>query len=176
MSGPECAPGQRGIAQISEAFIASVQSSVVPEIEASSQPPTVRASVSGRSILLVEDNPINAMLSRELLRRRGYAVTDVASGESALRLLDEKIFDVVLTDLHMPGMDGLEVTRRVRAIEQAQKRAHTPVVAVTADADQGIREACQAAGMDGFLTKPIDPSELDAMLETFFETAANAAA
>jgi len=173
------APKTLTIGQISTTLAASVQSAVPatkPTVEVPLQPPTARASLNNRSILLVEDNPINAMLSRELLRRRGYAVTDVASGESALRLLDEKIFDVVLTDLHMPGMDGLEVTRRIRAIEQVQKRAHTPVVAVTANADQGIREACQAAGMDGFLTKPIDPSELDSMLQTFFEIAANAAA
>jgi hypothetical protein len=76
----------------------------------------------------------------------------------------------------MPGMDGFTVARRIREVERANGRDRTPVIAVTADADEGIREACQAAGMDGFLTKPIDPSELDAMLETFFETAANAAA
>jgi signal transduction histidine kinase/CheY-like chemotaxis protein len=176
------APTGLSIAQISATLTASLplapQSAVqVREPEPDEPlPPRVRASQASRSVLLIEDNPINAMLSREFLRRRGYSVTDVASGESALRLLDEKIFDVVLTDLHMPGMDGLTVARRIREVERANGRDRTPVIAVTADADEGIREACQAAGMDGFLTKPIDPSELDAMLETFFETAANAAA
>ena len=124
-----------------------------------------------RKILLIEDNPINAMLSRELLRRRGYAVKDVASGEAALAALDAEDFDVVLTDLHMPGLDGLETTRRLREREQAQGRARTPVVALTADANHGIREACQDAGMDGFLTKPIDPTELDAVLQILFQPA-----
>jgi CheY-like chemotaxis protein len=117
----------------------------------------------------VEDNPINAMLSRELLRRRGFEVKDVASGEAALSALMQDRFDVVLTDLHMPGLDGLETTRRLREMEMEENRARTPVVALTADANQGIREACQEAGMDGFLTKPIDPAELDSVLQTLFQ-------
>ncbi len=174
---PKRAQAPLTLAQISAALAASIPLAPAREPGPEELPPQqMLTSLNARSVLLIEDNPINAMLCRELLRRRGYAVTDVASGESALRLLDEKIFDAVLTDLHMPGMDGLTVTRRLREAERANNRARTPVVAVTADADQGIREACQAAGMDGFLTKPIDPSELDSMLQTFFETAANAAA
>jgi CheY-like chemotaxis protein len=124
---------------------------------------------TGRRILLVEDNPINAMLSRELLRRRGFDVKDISSGEAALSALMQESFDVVLTDLHMPGLDGFETTRRLREMEAGENRAHTPVVALTADANQGIREACQEAGMDGFLTKPIDPAELDTVLQTLFQ-------
>jgi CheY-like chemotaxis protein len=129
-----------------------------------------------RRILLIEDNPINAMLSRELLRRRGFDVKDVASGEAALATLAQERFDVVLTDLHMPGLDGLETTRRLRDQEAAELRERTPVVALTADANQGIREACQEAGMDGFLTKPIDPAELDSVLQNIFPPAAIQAA
>jgi PAS domain S-box-containing protein len=129
-----------------------------------------------RKILLIEDNPINAMLSRELLRRRGFDVSDVASGEAALNTLREKGFDVILTDLHMPGLDGLETTQKMRQWEAAEQRPRTPVVALTADADQNIRTACQEAGMDGFLTKPIDPAELDAVLNTIFAPAASRAA
>jgi PAS domain S-box-containing protein len=129
-----------------------------------------------RKILLIEDNPINAMLSRELLRRRGFEVSDVASGEAALASIRETDFDVILTDLHMPGLDGLETTQRLRQWEEAEKRARTPVVALTADADQNIRGACQEAGMDGFLTKPIDPAELDAVLHSIFTPAASRAA
>ncbi|HUB84121.1 MAG TPA: ATP-binding protein, partial [Rhizomicrobium sp.] len=129
-----------------------------------------------RKILLIEDNPINAMLSRELLRRRGFDVSDVASGEAALNTLRERDFDVILTDLHMPGLDGLETTQKMRQWEAAEQRPRTPVVALTADADQNIRTACQEAGMDGFLTKPIDPAELDAVLNTIFAPAASRAA
>ncbi len=131
-----------------------------------------------RKILLVEDNPINAMLSRELLRRRGFQVSDVASGEAALQILNEQEFDVVLTDLHMPGLDGIETARRARMNEQAARRPRTPIVALTADADEGMRQACQDAGMDGFLTKPIDPAELDTVLQKIFQpnVAATAAA
>ena len=129
-----------------------------------------------RKILLIEDNPINAMLSRELLRRRGFEVSDVASGEAALAIVREKDFDVILTDLHMPGLDGLETTQKMRQWEQAERRPRTPIVALTADADHNIRGACQEAGMDGFLTKPIDPAELDAVLNTIFVPAASRAA
>jgi PAS domain S-box-containing protein len=131
---------------------------------------------TAQKILLIEDNPINAMLSRELLRRRGFEVRDVSSGESALAVLAQDRFDVVLTDLHMPGLDGLETTRQLREQEIAEGRERTPVVALTADANQGIREACQEAGMDGFLTKPIDPAELDAVLQNLFQPAAIQAA
>jgi PAS domain S-box-containing protein len=158
-----------------------IESAPFPAESAPPPPPVVRkapvpAAKQMRRILLIEDNPINAMLSRELLRRRGFDVSDVASGEAALALLREKDFDVVLTDLHMPGLDGLETTQRMRQWEQTEQRRRTPVVALTADADQNIRNACQDAGMDGFLTKPIDPAELDAVLNTIFAPAATRAA
>ena len=127
-------------------------------------------------VLIVDDEASQRSGLAAMLSAWHMTPETAADGEEALAKLATFPADVILTDLNMPGMDGLEVTRRIRAIEQVQKRAHTPVVAVTANADQGIREACQAAGMDGFLTKPIDPSELDSMLQTFFEIAANAAA
>ena len=66
-------------------------------------------------VLLAEDNPINAMLTRELLRRRGYHVTGVTCGEEAVAAMEQDSFDLVLTDIHMPGLDGIEATRRIRA-------------------------------------------------------------
>jgi PAS domain S-box-containing protein len=121
-------------------------------------------------ILLAEDNPINAMLTRELLRRRGYAVSEVASGEEALVAIERERFDLLLTDIHMPGLDGIETARRIRARELAQGGDRLPIVALTADALETGKHACQDAGMDGFLTKPIDPAELDAMLAIIFPT------
>ncbi len=119
-------------------------------------------------ILLAEDNPINALLTRELLRRRGHEVTEVASGEGAVAAMAAERFDFVLTDIHMPGLDGIEATRRIRADEAAIGRTPTPIVALTADALETGRRACQEAGMNGFLTKPVDPAELDAMIAKIF--------
>ena len=119
-------------------------------------------------ILLAEDNPINALLTRELLRRRGHEVKEVASGESAIAAMAEDRFDLILTDIHMPGLDGIEATRRIRTDEIANGRVRTPIVALTADVVETGKRACQEAGMDGFLSKPIDPAELDSMLNEIF--------
>ena len=119
-------------------------------------------------ILLAEDNPINALLTRELLRRRGHEIKEVTSGESAISVMAEERFDLMLTDIHMPGLDGIEATRRIRADEIAAGRPRTPIVALTADVLETGKRACQEAGMDGFLSKPVDPAELDSMLAELF--------
>jgi PAS domain S-box-containing protein len=143
----------------------ALPSSVVAEL---APKPLPQNMANGRTILLVEDNPINAMLTRELLVRRGYRVSHVLSGEAALELAARERFDGVLTDIHMPGMDGVETAQRMREREERVGRPRTPIVALTADAVETGKHACQDAGMDGFLTKPVDPAELDAMLETLF--------
>ncbi len=119
-------------------------------------------------ILLAEDNPINAMLTRELLRRRGHDVREVNSGLDAVAACAAQPFDLVLTDIHMPGLDGVEATRRIREDEELAGRARVPIVALTADALETGKRACQDAGMDGFLTKPVDPAELDMILGNLF--------
>jgi PAS domain S-box-containing protein len=119
-------------------------------------------------VLLAEDNPINAMLIRELLRRRGHRVSEVTTGLEAVSAMIAGKFDLVLTDIHMPGLDGVEATRRIREDEARNGRARTPIVALTADAMETGKRACQDAGMDGFLTKPVDPAELDMILGNFF--------
>ena len=133
----------------------------------------------GFKVLLAEDNPINALLTRELLRRRGHRVTEVTSGEAAVKAMQEDSFDLVLTDIHMPGMDGIEATKAIREMEARLSRPRTPIVALTADAMETGRRACREAGMDGFLTKPVEPTQLDDMFIAFFPneaTARNAAA
>ncbi|HEY2446575.1 MAG TPA: response regulator, partial [Rhizomicrobium sp.] len=132
----------------------------------------------GRSlrVLVAEDNPINALLTRELLRRRGHSVREVNSGEDAIAAMQEERFDVFLTDLHMPGLDGIETARRIRAAEFASSSSPTPIVAITADALEAGRQACKDAGMNGFLTKPIAPSELDAMIAKLLPSGAREAA
>ncbi len=125
----------------------------------------------GLRFLLAEDNAINALLTRELLRRRGHEVIEVKSGEGAVKAMELGRFDIVLTDIHMPGMDGVEAARAIRANETAGGRTRTPIIALTADALETGMRACKDVGMDGFLTKPIDPAQLDEMLVILFPAA-----
>ena len=153
-----------------------------PEPEASEpnrEPQPASVSVApgqGKSfkVLLAEDNPINALLTRELLRRRGHRVTEVTSGEAAVKAMEVDSFDLVLTDIHMPGMDGIEATKAIRELEKRLSRPRTPIVALTADAMETGRRACREAGMDGFLTKPVEPTQLEDMFIAFFPNEAAA--
>jgi CheY-like chemotaxis protein/nitrogen-specific signal transduction histidine kinase len=123
-----------------------------------------QSSDRGLKILLAEDNPVNALLARELLRRRGHDVEHVTTGCAAVQACANNHFDLVVMDLHMPGLDGIEATRQIRAAELALGTAQIPIFALTADALETGRRACQEAGMNGFLTKPVDPTDLDAIL------------
>jgi PAS domain S-box-containing protein len=127
-----------------------------------------RICEGGLHILLAEDNPINMMLIRELLRRRGHRVSEVTTGNAAVKAMQEASFDLLITDIHMPGMDGIEAARAIRADEAEAGRPRTPIVALTADALEAGKRSCQDAGMDGFLTKPVDPAELEEMFLTLF--------
>ncbi len=142
---------------------------------AASTPETRWRPLAGLSILLAEDNPINALLARELLRRRGHAVDDVTTGEAAVIACARRRFDLVIMDLHMPGLDGVEAARRIRLAESEAGARPVPIFALTADALETGRKACLEAGMDGFLTKPVDPAELDAVLATIVPPAIIAA-
>jgi signal transduction histidine kinase/CheY-like chemotaxis protein len=116
-------------------------------------------------VLIVEDNPINRELAAEMLQAAGCSVTTASDGEQALARIAAATFDLVLMDWHMPGVDGLAATRRLRVLEQAQNRARLPVIALTASVLPGDREACEAAGMDGFVAKPFAFEDLDVVLE-----------
>jgi len=113
----------------------------------------------GARVLLAEDNPINALLARSLLEREGCTVDRVGNGEDALGAVAGAHYDLILMDLRMPGMDGRETTEALRA-----RGCRTPIVALTADAFEEDRRACLEAGMDDFLTKPLKPAVLQAML------------
>jgi CheY-like chemotaxis protein/anti-sigma regulatory factor (Ser/Thr protein kinase) len=124
---------------------------------------------SGLSILVAEDNEINALLARALLTKLGHRPVMAQSGAAAIESwLAARAagtpYDRVLMDLNMPDMDGLEATRRIRAIEADDGSARTPILALTANASAEDREACLAAGMDGFLVKPLDRERLAAAL------------
>jgi CheY-like chemotaxis protein len=125
-------------------------------------------AATGLKILLAEDNPVNALLIRELLRRRGHQIREVTTGSAAVTAMENDDFDLLLTDIHMPGMDGIEAARAIRAMEEKNLRPRVPIVALTADALETGKRACQDAGMDGFLTKPVDPAELEEMFLALF--------
>ena len=113
------------------------------------------AAAPGARILLVEDNPINALLARALLTREGCRVDQAGGGQEALAALSVGDYDLILMDMRMPGMSGLEAAKRVR-----EQGVRTPMVALTANAFEEDRHACLAAGMDDFLVKPLTPDAL----------------
>jgi signal transduction histidine kinase/HPt (histidine-containing phosphotransfer) domain-containing protein/ActR/RegA family two-component response regulator len=117
----------------------------------------LRAGAPAWRVLLAEDNPVNQEVARELLEAAGLQVDAVADGQAALDRLARAPYDLVLMDMQMPRMDGLEATRRIR---QGSAQAWVPILAMTANADRADRLACLAAGMDGHVSKPVDPSAL----------------
>ncbi len=118
-------------------------------------------------VLVVEDNAVNQRLALRLLQKRGHRVELASNGLEALQAMQKTDFDLILMDIQMPGMDGIEATRRIRQGEQPSGM-HVPIVALTANAMKGDREKYLASGMDGHLTKPIRLAELDEMLK-FYE-------
>jgi CheY-like chemotaxis protein len=113
-------------------------------------------------VLLAEDNSVNRLLAQRQIARLGHEITIVPGGQDAVREASSGTFDVILMDRHLPDLDGLEATRRIRAAERSGRR--TPIIAVTADASPEARGACLAAGMDDYLTKPLDLDQLGAAL------------
>ena len=110
-------------------------------------------------VLVAEDNPVNRTLVTKLLEKRGHRITGVENGRAAVEATADTPFDAVLMDLQMPEMNGLEATHAIRSREMTSG-GHVPIIALTAHAMQGDRERCLAAGMDGYLAKPIDVNAL----------------
>jgi PAS domain S-box-containing protein len=121
-------------------------------------------------VLLAEDNIVNQRLATRLMEKRGHTVVVVNTGREALAALAQDPFDLVLMDVQMPDMDGLEATTAIRRWEQ-ETRIHVPIVAMTAHAMQGDVERCRAAGMDGYVSKPMQPEELYAAIDSVMATA-----
>jgi two-component system cell cycle response regulator DivK len=113
--------------------------------------------MTGEPILIVDDNPQNLKLVRVLLAAEGYAVRTAADGEEAVRLLESFTPRLILMDIQLPGIDGLELTRRLKADE---RRKDIIVVALTAYAMKGDEDKARAAGCDGYIAKPIDTDSL----------------
>ena len=118
--------------------------------------PASKPLESGLHLLLVEDNPINQRLAVALLEKQKHRVDIAVHGQEALEMLETTDFDLILMDVQMPVLDGLEATRQWRKREQALQRPRLPIVAMTANAMAGDRDACLNAGMDGYISKPIN--------------------
>jgi polar amino acid transport system substrate-binding protein len=130
------------------------------EAAAEAAPEPALETLRGIRVLVAEDDPVSQVLVHDLLSRRGAVVTLAATGAEAVDAAARGDFDIVLMDIRMPEMDGLEACRRIRALPGGG----LPIIALTANAFVGERERCLAAGMDGYLTKPLEPKTLDAEL------------
>jgi two-component system sensor histidine kinase/response regulator len=133
-----------------------------------------REPATSLRILLAEDNAVNQLLASRLLEKRGHFVVVAGNGREALEALQKEHFDLVFMDVQMPVMDGFEATAAIRK-QEVGGGVHLPVVALTAHAMKGDREKCLAAGMDGYLTKPIRPQELDEVLRDYLSRRAESA-
>jgi len=125
-------------------------------------------------ILLAEDNAINALLTRTLLEADGCVVEVVEDGSLAVDAVKSNKYDMILMDMRMPNMDGLEATRKIRSLSNEAKAI--PIIALTANAFDDDRNACFDAGMNDFMTKPVSAEELQQMVQTWTKSASQAAA
>jgi PAS domain S-box-containing protein len=121
-------------------------------------PSSAARSVRGKRILLAEDMEINRIIAAEILKAAGCHVDAVSDGRDAVAAVQRQRYDLVLMDANMPGLDGIEATRRIRGLDPPKSRV--PIVALSADAVEGAREKYLAAGMDDFLSKPFDRAQL----------------
>jgi CheY-like chemotaxis protein len=126
------------------------------------------SAIGGLNLLLAEDNVVNQLLMQRLLTKRGHRVTIADTGKAVLAALERDSFDLVFMDVQMPELDGFQATAEIRRLE-ANSSERLPIIALTAHAMTGDRERCLAAGMDGYMTKPINPKELDEMLKGYSE-------
>ena len=134
-------------------------------IEGASRPstPTTQRRIEAR-VLLVDDHLINIKVGLALLKKIGCEVTVARNGSQAIEMWTQGSFDLILMDLQMPVMGGLEATQRIREMEK-ESGTHVPIVAITARAMKEDQEMCLRSGMDGYLSKPIRPAELRETLE-----------
>jgi CheY-like chemotaxis protein len=149
--------------QLYEAITHALGKEVAPQ-PAEPKAPVVREKRTAR-LLLVEDNPVNQKVALVTLRRLGYEVDLAGNGVEALEISARQRYDLVFMDCQMPEMDGFEATRALRKREQEMPLPRTPIIALTANALEGDREQCIAAGMDDYLTKPFKREQLEAILD-----------
>jgi two-component system, sensor histidine kinase and response regulator len=156
-------------AELQQAITRVLQAKQEPSLSRIAPPSSLRHKsdhLKSLHILLAEDNLVNQKVATRLLEKRGHRVVLAATGEEALAALTQQSFDLVLMDVHMPGTDGIQTTLRIREQEKLTG-LHQPVIAMTALAMKGDRDRCIASGMDGYLSKPIDLQQLDAVLAIY---------
>jgi two-component system, cell cycle response regulator DivK len=122
--------------------------------------------VAGEQVLVVEDNEKNMKLFRDVLQAKGYAPLEATTGEDAVALASEHTPDLILMDVQLPGIDGVEALNRIRADDRT---AEIPVLALTAQAMRGDRERFLEAGFDGYISKPVDVQEFVQTVERYCE-------
>lgn len=129
------------------------------------QKSTTLQQFDGVRVLLVEDELVNQMVCKQVLQKMGIEVTAVENGQQAIDAVFSDRFDLVLMDCQMPVMDGYAATRSIRTDEQARSLPRLPIIAFTAHAMRGDREACIDAGMDDYLSKPFEIVDLQNILQ-----------
>jgi len=127
---------------------------------------TAEENMRALAILVVEDNPFNQKMAALFLEKQGHSVFTAQTGREALRILEGDVFDIVFMDVQMPEMDGIDATKAIREREK-ETGEHIPIVAMTAHAMSGDREICLTAGMDDYISKPIDFPNMRRILEKF---------
>ena len=144
-----------------------------PEAVPTTQPAQSGVVAVGLQILLAEDNLVNQKVAVRVLQKQGHSVTVAGSGKMVLDLLRQQTFDIILMDVQMPDMDGIETTLAIRKNEKGTGK-HIPIIALTAHAMSGDREHCLAAGMDGYATKPVRVDKLNQEIDRLRPVAPNA--
>lgn len=166
-SGYLTAPMRQSLLMECIAKIAAASDDTVPKKVTTRSAGSERPS-AGRKILVAEDNPVNQKVAMLQLQQIGFAADVVSNGEEAVSAVEKGHYDLVLMDCQMPVMDGFEATREIRKAE-TQTGHRIPIIAMTAHAMEGDREKCIAEGMDDYLSKPVSPETLKAILERWMQ-------
>ncbi len=170
MGGSIWAESQEGKGSVFSFTVCLAEGSPESAVELEAQAEHAQSEAHGFArinAMLVEDNPFNIKVAKLLFGEMGHSLKCHCFGHEAIAELKEGGFDMLLTDLEMPEMDGFEVARRVRAGQAGQENATIPIIALSAHVGEAWRERCQAAGMDAYLSKPVEPSELASILRRF---------